>query len=252
MRAVLRTIAQCHAHRILHRDIKPGNFMLLSDREDAPVKAIGGLGGGGVGGVSRGGFQVWARPGDVAGNIQPQYHPVLLHTDVQLCIHASTWVCTRICECMYVHPLSHQTSGRRCLPPVDTGIRFSTSCMCVSPSLPPTSPRPPFPSSLSPDFGLAVFYDPKKLPLGDLGLEGTPWYMAPEVREGYRRVGRGWAGAGQEGQGGGWEGLGGWHVSVGVLLSCHAYMKAQGLNRPPQHLQKYVPKSGTQQPPLPP
>ena len=24
MRAVLRTVAQCHAHRILHRDVKPG------------------------------------------------------------------------------------------------------------------------------------------------------------------------------------------------------------------------------------
>lgn len=33
----------------------------------------------------------------------------------------------------------------------------------------------------SSDFGLAVFYDPAKLPLTDLGLEGTPWYMSPEV-----------------------------------------------------------------------
>jgi len=71
MRAVLRTLAQCHHHRILHRDIKPGNFMLLSDAEDAPVKAI--------------------------------------------------------------------------------------------------------------DFGLAVLYNPKELPLKDLGLEGTPHYMAPEM-----------------------------------------------------------------------
>ena len=30
------------------------------------------------------------------------------------------------------------------------------------------------------DFGLAVFFDPKKLPRTDLGLEGTPHYMAPE------------------------------------------------------------------------
>ena len=41
MRAVLRTIAQCHYHRILHRDIKPGNFMLLEDDPLSPVKAIG-------------------------------------------------------------------------------------------------------------------------------------------------------------------------------------------------------------------
>ncbi|KAF6254545.1 hypothetical protein COO60DRAFT_312479 [Scenedesmus sp. NREL 46B-D3] len=71
MRAVLRTLAQCHHHRILHRDVKPGNFMLLTEAEEAPLKAI--------------------------------------------------------------------------------------------------------------DFGLAVFYDPAQLPLTDLGLEGTPWYMSPEV-----------------------------------------------------------------------
>jgi calcium-dependent protein kinase len=40
MRSVLHTLAQCHSHRILHRDVKPGNFMLLSDEEEAPLKAI--------------------------------------------------------------------------------------------------------------------------------------------------------------------------------------------------------------------
>ena len=73
MRAVLRTLAQCHAAGILHRDVKPGNFMLLSDDARAPLKAV--------------------------------------------------------------------------------------------------------------DFGLAAFFDPSQpnKPREDLGLEGTPWYLAPEV-----------------------------------------------------------------------
>lgn len=41
MRAVCRTLQQCHLRNILHRDIKPGNFMLLSDDERSPLKAIG-------------------------------------------------------------------------------------------------------------------------------------------------------------------------------------------------------------------
>jgi serine/threonine protein kinase len=41
MRAVLRTIMQCHSHHILHRDIKPGNFMLLENKQHSPLKAIG-------------------------------------------------------------------------------------------------------------------------------------------------------------------------------------------------------------------
>ena len=32
------------------------------------------------------------------------------------------------------------------------------------------------------DFGLAVFFEPGELPRRDLGFEGTPWFMAPEVR----------------------------------------------------------------------
>ncbi|CAG9460057.1 unnamed protein product [Pedinophyceae sp. YPF-701] len=40
MRAVLRTLAQCHANNIIHRDVKPGNFMFLDDSDHARVKAI--------------------------------------------------------------------------------------------------------------------------------------------------------------------------------------------------------------------
>lgn len=71
MRAVLRTLAQCHSHDILHLDIKPGNFMLLDGSDTAPLKAI--------------------------------------------------------------------------------------------------------------DFGLARPFHPEELPISDLGLEGTPWFMAPEM-----------------------------------------------------------------------
>lgn len=40
MRATMRTLAQCHANKILHRDIKPGNFLLSSEDERAPLKAV--------------------------------------------------------------------------------------------------------------------------------------------------------------------------------------------------------------------
>lgn len=43
LRAVCRTLQQCHLRNILHRDIKPGNFMLLSDDERSPLKAIGAI-----------------------------------------------------------------------------------------------------------------------------------------------------------------------------------------------------------------
>ncbi|PRW33251.1 calcium-dependent kinase 17-like [Chlorella sorokiniana] len=40
LRAVLRTVAQCHAKRIIHRDVKPENFLFLSDDEAAPLKGV--------------------------------------------------------------------------------------------------------------------------------------------------------------------------------------------------------------------
>ncbi|KAL0031772.1 hypothetical protein WJX79_006580 [Trebouxia sp. C0005] len=40
MRSVLRTLTQCHSNHILHRDVKPGNFMLVSDHDKAPLKAV--------------------------------------------------------------------------------------------------------------------------------------------------------------------------------------------------------------------
>jgi hypothetical protein len=43
------------------------------------------------------------------------------------------------------------------------------------------------------DFGLAVFFDPEKLPRTDLGLEGTPWWVG---------------GCGEGGVGGGGQGTG--------------------------------------------
>ena len=41
MQAVLLTLVQCHENGILHRDVKPGNFMLRDSSEDSPLKAIG-------------------------------------------------------------------------------------------------------------------------------------------------------------------------------------------------------------------
>ncbi|MEW5299735.1 MAG: hypothetical protein WDW36_002721 [Sanguina aurantia] len=71
MRSVLRTLAQCHSHHILHRDVKLGNFLLVDDSARSPLRAV--------------------------------------------------------------------------------------------------------------DFGLAVPFDPESLPMKNLPLEGTPWYMAPET-----------------------------------------------------------------------
>lgn len=31
------------------------------------------------------------------------------------------------------------------------------------------------------DFGMAIMYEPSQLPRRDLGFDGTPWFMAPEV-----------------------------------------------------------------------
>lgn len=145
MRAVLRTLAQCHAHRILHRDVKPGNFMLLTEAEDSPLKAIGTRHV--VGGSP--GTCFLARVG-------------VLRAFVAVCsCRLAAW---GDCACL------------------------ALQCKCV---MQPHAPPAPC-SVLHTDFGLAVFFDPAKLPRTDLGLEGTPWYMAPEVGRGQtsRQAGR--------------------------------------------------------------
>lgn len=40
MREIVRTVAQCHARNVLIRDVKPENFLYLSQDDDAPLKAI--------------------------------------------------------------------------------------------------------------------------------------------------------------------------------------------------------------------
>lgn len=40
MRSVLQTLAVCHATGILHRDVKPDNFLLLDDEEGSRIKAV--------------------------------------------------------------------------------------------------------------------------------------------------------------------------------------------------------------------
>ena len=123
MRAVLRTLAQCHSRRILHRDVKPGNFMLLDESDGAPLKAIGAR-------------HLWGAGG--------------------------RW--------LVLLGLGDRSSG-------SSNPSSSSSLTHHSPS----SSSPPKTTTKRTDFGLAVPFDPEGLPRTDLGFEGTPWFMAPEV-----------------------------------------------------------------------
>mmetsp|Transcript_19537 Transcript_19537/g.62203 ORF Transcript_19537/g.62203 Transcript_19537/m.62203 type:complete len:628 (+) Transcript_19537:217-2100(+) len=39
VRSMLRMVAQCHSHNIMYRDVKPDNFLFLSDHDISPLKA---------------------------------------------------------------------------------------------------------------------------------------------------------------------------------------------------------------------
>ncbi len=39
IRSVLRFIAQCHAKGIIYRDVKPDNFLFLTEDDDSPIRA---------------------------------------------------------------------------------------------------------------------------------------------------------------------------------------------------------------------
>jgi hypothetical protein len=39
-RSMLSAIAHCHSHRIVHRDIKPNNIMVISEAEDSDIKLV--------------------------------------------------------------------------------------------------------------------------------------------------------------------------------------------------------------------
>ena len=139
MRAVLRTLAQCHAKRILHRDVKPGNFMLLDESDGAPLKAIG----------ARAAFF-----GEQAGRegCPPPAEPAAARCGFSAATQPNACTAYPNSHCL-THHLDHRNDNDN----ANANIK------------------------LNKDFGLAVFFDPKALPRTDLGLEGTPWFMAPEA-----------------------------------------------------------------------
>lgn len=37
---MVQAIAHCHSQKIVHKDLKPENFLLLTTKEDSPLKVI--------------------------------------------------------------------------------------------------------------------------------------------------------------------------------------------------------------------
>lgn len=113
MRTILTSINQCHSKSILHRDVKPGNYLFLSDDASAPLKAI-----------------------DFGWGLS----------------------------------VAHRRFPSR----ITSLLEFCSLLGCAERSCA---------RGLLHYCRLAVFFKEKELPCRDLGLEGTPWYMAPETLE---------------------------------------------------------------------
>lgn len=175
MRAVLRTLAQCHAHHILHRDIKPGR---RAGRRCGPkvtkANARAALYLGGQGGMHACG----ARGPPPPAAPHPPALPELCLVQLQLALH----------------PRARKQLREPTTPTIKTHAALQLARL--APPRPPLLPARICPLALAPagcalaiagnfmllsgddraplkaiDFGLAAPFDPACLPRTDLGLE---------------------------------------------------------------------------------